>query len=149
MELHTKFFGTISFEENETIRFDSGLPGFEERKTFLYLQTEESIFGCLQSVEEPQLAFVVISPYVICPDYSINLPADETKALNLNAAEEALVLTIVSIREKMEESSANLQAPIIIHRSQCTGRQVLLPESGYPVRFPLWKKDGVANACCS
>lgn len=149
MELHTKFYGTVNYEENETIRFNAGLPGFEERKSFLYLHAEGSIFGCLQSVEDPQLAFVVMSPYVICPDYSINLPADDTKALKLNSAEDALVLAIVSIREKMEESSANLQAPIIIHQMDRTGRQVLLPDAGYPVRYPLWKKEGIANSRCS
>lgn len=149
VELHTKFYGTVSYTDNETIQFPGGLPGFEERRSFLYLHPEDSIFGCLQSVEEPQLAFVVISPYVICPDYSINLPSDDTKALKLNAAEDALILAIVSIREKLDESSANLQAPVIIHMKDRTGRQVLLPDSGYPVRYPLWKKDGSASSRCS
>lgn len=149
MELHTKFYGVISCEEKEAIEFPLGLPGFEDKKRFLHLQPEDSIFGCLQSIEDPSLAFVVISPYIICPEYNINLTQDDIQALKLNKADEALVLSIVSIREKIEESTANLQAPIVLHRKDLIGRQVLLPESGYPIRFPLWKKDGVLNIRCS
>jgi flagellar assembly factor FliW len=149
MELKTKFYGVVNCLQEDIIDFPSGLPGFEECKAFVLFQPKESIFACLQSVDDPGLAFVVISPYALCTDYSINLPAEDTKALQLQSPSDALVLAIVCIREKMEDSSANLQAPVVIHKTCGLGRQVILPESGYPVRFPLWKKDAIANCRCS
>ena len=149
MELKTKFYGVVNCLQEDIIKFPWGLPGFEESNAFVLLQPKESIFGCLQSVDDSELAFVVISPYALCADYNINLSAEDTKALQLQSPSDALVMSIVCIREKMEESSANLQAPVVIHKTCGLGRQVLLPESGYPVRFPLWKKEAVANYRCS
>lgn len=149
MEIQTKFYGPVSYEAQETVVFPAGLPGFERYTQFLPLQPAGSVFGCLQSLEDPMLAFVIISPYKVCPDYSIRLTAEDVQALKLEKLEDAEMLAIVSIRPKLEDSSVNLQAPLVINKVSRIGRQVLAPESGYPIRFPLWEKETVANCGCS
>jgi flagellar assembly factor FliW len=149
MEMQTKFYGKVNFEEQDILNFPAGLPGFEKYEQFILLQPTDSVFGCLQSVDEPALAFVTISPYKVCPDYSIRLTNDDVQKLQLKKADDAELLAVVSIRPKMEDSSVNLQAPLVINRASRIGQQVLLPESGYPIRFSLWDKSTVSEYRCS
>lgn len=148
MDIQTKFYGPVTFEENELVTFPAGLPGFEECHRFLLLQPEESIFGCLQSVDDPNLAFVTASPYLFCSDYSIDLTGESVQTLKLNRPEDAVIFVIATIREKIEESTINLQAPIVVNKVSRIGRQEILSDSGYSIRFPLWKKDVVNNSQC-
>lgn len=149
MELETKYYGTVSYQADELIRFPAGLPGFEKNTNFLVLQSDDSIFGCLQSVDDPNLAFVLISPYLVCSDYSIHLPTEDVQVLQLTGPEEAELLAVVSVRSNIEESSVNLQAPLVINKNKRLGRQALLPETGYPIRHMLWNKEAVAQYRCS
>lgn len=43
MDIQTKFYGSVSFQENELINFPEGLPGFEDCHRFLLLQPEGSV----------------------------------------------------------------------------------------------------------
>ncbi|HHZ19609.1 MAG TPA: flagellar assembly protein FliW [Firmicutes bacterium] len=149
MDIQTKFYGSVSFQENELINFPEGLPGFEDCHRFLLLQPEGSVFRCLQSVDNPAVAFVTVSPHLFYPEYSIDLPEESVQALGLKSPEDAVVLGIATIREKLEDSTINLQAPIVINKESRLGRQEILPDSGYAIRCPLWKKDDVKKFQCS
>jgi flagellar assembly factor FliW len=48
MEITTKQFGKIEFEEDRIIKFDSGLVGFEELKSFLLIKQDDELFFWLK-----------------------------------------------------------------------------------------------------
>src|SRR5690554_7346344 len=83
MKINTKFYGELEINEEEIIQFPQGLPGFEEEKRFVYLQSEENFFGSLQAVDLETLGFVVISPFIICPDYHFDLEDQIVNELGL------------------------------------------------------------------
>ena len=57
------------------------------------------------------------------------------------------MLAIVTIPPgKPEEATVNLYAPIIINTTVKRGMQIILSESGYPMRFKLWAKEGSSLA---
>jgi flagellar assembly factor FliW len=62
MLLQTKHFGEIEIDNKEIITFEDGLPGFEDLNKFVLLgQDEESPFGWLQSIDQPDYAFVLVT----------------------------------------------------------------------------------------
>ena len=116
MKVKTKFFGEVEVAADEIIQFPAGLPGFEAEKEFVYLHPEDSVFGCLQSCHQPDTAFIVVSPFKVCPDYDFVLAEEKREELAIEKLEEVLVLAIVTIPpDKPEEATVNLYAPIIIN----------------------------------
>ena len=139
MKVKTKFHDEIEVGTDEIIHFSHGLPGFETDQEYIYLHSEDSVFGCLQSCQQTETAFIVVSPFVVCPDYDFQLPEAKQEKLGLTKLEEVLVLAIVTIPPgKPEEATVNLQAPIVINTKAKKGAQLILSESGYPLRCKLW-----------
>jgi flagellar assembly factor FliW len=150
MKVKTKFFGEVEVTADEIIQFPAGLPGFEAEKEFVYLHPEDSVFGCLQSCHQPDTAFIVVSPFKVCPDYDFVLAEEKREELAIEKLEEVLVLAIVTIPPgKPEEATVNLYAPIIINTTVKKGMQIILSESGYPMRFKLWAKEGSSSVAAA
>ena len=63
MNVHTTRFGTVDLDEKRIITFPAGLLGFSSFKSFALLQPDdEGVFFWLQSLDSPELAFVVTDP---------------------------------------------------------------------------------------
>jgi flagellar assembly factor FliW len=139
MKIITKFCGTIDLEHPDVIQFSQGIPGFENERRFVIIQPEKSVFQCLQSLTHPEIAFIVISPFLICPDYSFNLSKEISEQISLFKLEDALVLGIVTIPpDNTQAATVNLQAPVLVNLKAGLGRQVILTEESYPMRVPVW-----------
>ncbi len=139
MKVKTKFYGEVEVGTEEFLHFPEGLPGFETDQEYIYLHSEDSVFACLQSCHQPETAFIVVSPFVVCPDYDFQLPETKQEKLGITKLEEVLVLAIVTIPPgKPEDATVNLQAPIVINTKIKKGAQLILSESGYPLRCKLW-----------
>ena len=67
MKLKTKHFGEIEIDESKIIHFPTGIIAFEEQKRFFIIDNpDENIpFSWLQSVDDPDLAFVIINPFYL------------------------------------------------------------------------------------
>ena len=71
-------FGEIEIDKNLTIHFPIGLPGFPEQKDFTILEHKiGSPFCWLQSLSNPDLAFVMTDPQIAVPDYLSDLSSYE------------------------------------------------------------------------
>jgi flagellar assembly factor FliW len=137
MEIHTKFFGTIELNTREVLDFPEGIPGFEHMRRFMWYQPENSVFSCLQAVDRTELAFITISPFLVCPDYAFELEGQVAGKLELNRLEDALLLALVTIPEgNPHRSTANLKAPLVINCRKRRGYQVIVDDK-YALRTPL------------
>jgi flagellar assembly factor FliW len=141
MEIETKFYGTIDLEQPGSIFFSQGIPGFENERRFIIIEPDNSVFQCLQSLDHPEIAFIVISPFLICPDYSFSLPEDVSRQIRLFKLEDALVLGVVTIpHDNPRTATINLQAPVVINLKEGLGCQVILINESYPMRLSIWDK---------
>jgi flagellar assembly factor FliW len=58
-----------------------------------------------------------------------------------------LVLSVVTLpREEDESCTANLQAPVLLDLGRRTGRQAILPDSGYGARHPFDLRTRLARS---
>ncbi|NLW27382.1 flagellar assembly protein FliW [Acetivibrio saccincola] len=136
MLLKTKHFGEINIDEKKIINFEDGIPGFENEKRFivLYEGDDKSPFRWMQSIDNPDLAFAMVDPIMIVPDYDGEIPKEAVEKLEIEKPEDIMVLSIVVVREEVEKISMNLKAPIIINTKNNKGMQVILDTDRYSVR---------------
>jgi flagellar assembly factor FliW len=136
MLLKTKHFGEIEIDENKIIKFEDGLPGFDKLKkyTLLYNEENESPFKWLQSVDEPNLAFVVIDPFYIKSDYDIEISEEIMAKLGIEKPEDVDIYSIVVVPEDITKMSTNLKAPVIINTNKSKGAQIILEADTYKIR---------------
>ena len=121
MKIQTKAFGEIEVDEKGVIDFPKGLMGFEGSTRFVLLSKEgEKPFCWLQSVEDPQLAFIMISPSDFHQGYKLAVSAEDLKSLELDGPDDAVVYAIVVVPQDPSKMTANLQGPVIINPDRQT-----------------------------
>jgi flagellar assembly factor FliW len=125
--------------ENAVFHFPSGIPAFEDSRRFVILLNESIVpFVYLKSLDIEDLGFVCVDPFLICAEYSINIPAKDLSVLELRNPGDALVLSMVTVESDPKLTTANLLAPVIINMKNNIGGQVILNEQ-YPVRYIIWE----------
>ncbi len=141
MELQTKYHGTIEMEESNYIHFSNGIPGFQEEHQFVVLPLEEDeTFYIMQSVNTSTLAFVMVNPFTYYPNYDFNLDESIVESLQIKTPEDVLVYSILTIQDPFENTTVNLQAPIIINSKNHMGKQIILNNEKYLTRHKLMEK---------
>jgi flagellar assembly factor FliW len=139
MIIKTSRFGDIEIDENRVIQFNEGLIGFPEDKAYIIMEHKnDSPFMWLQSISSPELAFIIINPFQIYPEYLKDISPEEENSLKPDNNETIMIFTIVTIPNgKPEESTLNLMGPVVIDPATNNGKQVILANSGYSHRYPL------------
>ncbi len=136
MHVSTSRFGTIEVEDGRIIQFESPLLGFSQYKRFALLQpSDESAFYWLQSVDSPELAFVVTDPTLFVTGYEIPIRKDQLDALGLKSLEDAQVLVIVN--KYGESLTGNLQGPLILNTLTGVAEQLVIPDQRWSTRHKL------------
>ena len=136
MQVNTSRFGTVEVDDSRVITFPKGILGFPRFKQYVLIQPgEESYFFWLQSVDAPDLAFVVTDPSLFVTSYRVPLKPEQMLELGLQSLDEAQVLVIVNKRGNM--LTGNLQGPLVIHVTQRIGEQLVLSDRRFTTRVPL------------
>ena len=141
MNLNTVRFGEIEIEENRIFDFVLPIIGFDNLKKFVILDpNKETLFKWLQSLDDPSLAFPIISVSSLNYDYTIDLPDNVVSALKIESVESILVMNITSIpQDNPQGTTINLLAPIIFNIDTQLAGQVVLSGSGYDISYPMFK----------
>ena len=143
MKIKTVRFGEIEIEQERIFKFALPIIGFNELREYVILDlNKDSFFKWLQSVEDPALAFPVVSVFSLDVDYSIDIPDNAVEALKIKNVESLLVMNIASSpQDNPQGTTINLLAPIIFNLDEHLAGQVILSGSGYDISFPLFKKN--------
>ncbi|MDP4085197.1 MAG: flagellar assembly protein FliW [Bacillota bacterium] len=141
MPIKTKYHDEIEVNKDEILHFEKGVPGFLDEKEFVILPlSEDQTFSVMQSVTTPYVAFVVVSPFSYYPNYEFQLEDTVIEELSLKSEKDVLVYTILSVQDPFENTTVNLQAPIIINNSNHKAKQVILNDGNYKIKHPLFQK---------
>ena len=139
MQIDTSRFGLIEIDEEKVLTLTQGILGFPEQRRYVLLpHGGKSPFYWFQSVDRPDLAFVVTNPSIFTSDYAFDVPDFIGKELKIEKQEEVQVLVLLTIpKNKPQGITANLLGPMIINTKKMLGRQTVLDPKIFPVRFPL------------
>ena len=120
------------------LTFAAGLPGFPNDHHFVLEPwgAPDSPFATLVSTDNADTGFVVVSPFVFYPDYEFDLPDETAERLGLDDPSDVVVLSVVTVGERSQESTINLLGPIVVNRRTHEACQAVL-DGTHDVRAPL------------
>ncbi|WP_153126686.1 flagellar assembly protein FliW [Peribacillus tepidiphilus] len=139
MKLQTKYFGELEIQEWEIVEFPLGIPGFNEHKQFVILPFENSFFYILQSTKEAEIAFIIADPFTFFPDYEFILEKEEQEKLQVQKAEDIAVFVILTVESNIQNTTANLKAPVVINHNKKIGKQIILNKTEYKTKERIYK----------
>lgn len=147
MKIDTKFLGEVEIIEQDILTFEHGLLGLEEERKFILLPIDADLpLAILQSVERPEIGFVVAYPFAFKKDYSFDISEEDFEQLHLEKEEDVLTYSIVTMKGTFQDSTINLLAPLIINMKKKCGKQIVLQDSkSYPLRYPMQSLEGSAK----
>lgn len=140
MDINTQYFGTISCSEEELIHFPDGFFGFADLRDYVPLafQDGSDALICLQSVEECNVSFILMNPFLLYADYSPVLPEEDKTLITGLPDEDAVSYYVICvIHDSMDESTVNLKCPIAVNTKTREARQVILDNPLYKFRHPI------------
>ncbi|BBM88931.1 flagellar assembly factor FliW [Spirochaetota bacterium] len=126
MTLATKKLGTVTYTQADIIHFPEGLLGFETIKHYLLIKDNyHKLLYFLQAISEPDLCFILVYPCDLFPNYKIE--SDFSYPYTHHFA-------IVTHRELEAQTTVNLLGPIIIHKKNQTGWQIISSNNAFSTR---------------
>jgi len=137
MRVKTKAYGEIDADERQLVSFPMGLLGFEKFKDYILLDAPQKPFFYLQSTNVPDLAFVLIDPFLFRPDYSLDVADDTLEEIGVADPSDALVFAIVTVPAEGGAITANLMGPLIVNRQNRLGMQTVLGDSRWRVKHDI------------
>lgn len=119
------------------LRFEDGLYGFEEIKDYVLLQEDKSqVIWTLQAAYNNSYpAFIAVNPFLLLKDYAPCLTEEDYRKLGNPREEDLCFLAIAVIRRNLRDSAVNLKSPIVINAKARVGRQIIMEDTDYPVRY--------------
>lgn len=143
MKFNTTNFGEIEIDEQKILDFPEGLLGFQEEKKFIIINNEdtENPFQWLQSLNNPDLAFVIINPFIVYPDYDIRISKTVRNRLEIEDEKDVAIYAIVVVPEEMEKMTANLLGPIVININKKLGKQIILDDNRYSTKHYIFSQE--------
>ncbi len=138
MHIETTRFGSLEIDDSTILTFTQPIIGFQEFRRFVLLDgTGADHVKWLQSTDAGDLAFILMDPRTVVPDYNVRLRADELIELAVASAEELDIYTLVVVPQDPTQVRTNLKAPVLINPQHRLAKQTILDKSSYPVQFPL------------
>ncbi len=150
MTVDTKAYGQVEIDERQRIEVPQGLYGFEGLHEFVLMDARQRPFYWLQSIEVREVAFVLIDPKVLRPDYNADLDPMDMESLGLNDTDDEryLEFAIVTIPDDRQDMTANLQGPILINRESRQARQCISRNEAWNVRHNILEEMAAGKDAC-
>lgn len=138
MKIETKAYGSLEIDERQRIRIPMGLYGFEAHEEYALLDAARPPFFWLQSLKARDVAFVLLDPVLIRPDYDAALDPCDFEDLELSGPDDGncLLFVIVTIRGG-QGMTVNMAGPVVINKKSRRGRQCISRSDKWQVQHDL------------
>ena len=133
----TKTMGEVNVDERQILNFPAGLIGFEDFTQFALLDAPQKPYFYLQSLQMPDLNFILLDPFLFRPDYSVDAPDEYTAPLGIKNPEDALVFTLVTVPPGGGTVTANLMGPLLISKTTRLGVQLVLTDPRWSIKHDI------------
>jgi flagellar assembly factor FliW len=141
MKTNTRIFGEIEILDDKIIRFENGIIGFPDLKEFTLIYDSEkgdkTSISWLQSLNEPNVAFPVLDPLTVYPEYNPTVEDELLKPLGDLTPDNLFVLVTVTIPVDITELAVNLKAPIVINTDTKKANQLIV-DNDLPVKYKIY-----------
>jgi|Wag4MinimDraft_12_1082652.scaffolds.fasta_scaffold00030_8 flagellar assembly factor FliW len=142
--VETPKLGKIEYTDDDIIYMVSPLLGFDHINDYLLISSPETVpFVMLQSIDDMDISFILADINLFFKDYSPNFSKRELKVLQVKKVEELKLFGIVVIKDKPQNATINLKAPIAINLEKRLAKQIILDDDRWEIKTPLFKSEKV------
>ena len=130
-------FGEVEYDPDNLLHFPAGLIGLPNLRDFIVMPNKKQgpLFW-IQSVDDPDIAFVLTDPTNFFLDYRL-MPEDaERRSLQLDEDDECFILSVVTVPAD-QKITLNLAAPILFAPKSNRAIQVIVENGDYSSKTPL------------
>ena len=130
-------FGEVEYDPDNLLVFPAGLIGFPTLRSFIVMPNrKQGPLFWIQSVDEPEIAFVLTDPTNFFLDYIVKPDTAERSSLQIDEEDECFILTVVTVPPD-QKITLNLAAPVLFAPKSNRAIQVILENTEYQSRTPL------------
>ena len=137
MEVLTKTNGVVQVQDDKILTFEEGLFGFEDYKKFALINSEYEPFIWLQSIENQNLAFLIIDPFLVCSSYEADIDDSSLAKIGVTKPEDVVIMTIVTVPQDGSAITANFQGPLVINKQNKKCLQVILTDNRWTTKVDI------------
>lgn len=137
MEVLTKTNGVVQVQDDKILTFEEGLFGFEDYKKFALIDSEYEPFIWLQSIENQNLAFLIIDPFLVCSSYEADIDDSSLVKIGVTKPEDVVIMTIVTVPQDGSAITANFQGPLVINKQNKKCLQVILTDNRWTTKVDI------------
>ena len=138
MIINSRRFGEIKIDPSKVLTFPEGMIGYGLHHRYVVLPFAEGTpFELLQSVDEPNLAFVLINPFLFRPDYRFDVSDEDLEDIRVKEIKEVVIRVTVTLPRNLPQMTANLQGPVLINETKLLARQMVLINTDYSLTHPI------------
>jgi len=130
-------FGEVEYDPENLLLFPAGLIGFPTLRSFIVMPNrKEGPLFWIQSVDDPDIAFVLTDPTNFFLGYEVTPDNAERSSLQISQEDECYILVVVTVPPD-QKITLNLAAPIMFAPKTNRAIQVILENTEYQSRTPL------------
>lgn len=140
-ELVLALYGqAIEYNDEDVVTFEQSILGFEHLKKYILLTTDVdgNSFYFLQSLEDLEVSFTVVNPFLFMEHYEFDVTDENLKLLDIKNIEKLMVLCIVNVKNEMKDTTMNLKAPILLNVENKKAAQIIIAEN-YDIGYEFLK----------
>ncbi len=139
MEKINTRFGEVEYDPENLLHFPAGLIGLPNLRRFVVMPNKKKgpLFW-IQSIDDPDIAFVLTDPTNFFLDYLLEPDTSERQSLHIDENDECFVLTVVTVPPD-QTITLNLAAPIFFAPKSNRAIQVIMEGAAYSSKTPLPK----------
>ena len=137
MEVMTKAKGLVDVSQERLLTIPEGLFGFENYKNFALVDSDYEPFIWLQSTDDPNLAFLIVDPFLICSSYETDIDDDSLAKIGIKNPEDIIIMTIVTVPADGSAITANFQGPLVINKNNRQCMQVILNDNRWSTKVNI------------
>ena len=137
MVVETKTMGKVEVSDGQLIKFPSGLFGFADYHDFALIDCHIKPLIWMQSLDEKELAFLLLDPFIVCPDYEADIDDEELARIGIQDPADVLLLSIITVPNDGSPVTTNLRGPLVINKKGRIGMQVILDDKKWSIKFDV------------
>jgi flagellar assembly factor FliW len=125
------------------IHFVRPVVGFQDLDHYAVVEDEETApVLWLQALAAPEVLLPVVDACLVTGDYGVNLADADVEALELDRADDARLLLVVTLSPDPSAITVNLRAPIVWNTRRATAMQLVLEDPKLPVSHGIGSVGG-------
>ncbi|MBF0404903.1 MAG: flagellar assembly protein FliW [Nitrospirae bacterium] len=144
MKINTTRFDVVEVDEERIINFPRGIIGFTNLTRFCLLPYKEPI-QWLQSVDDPDVAFIVSNPFVLFNNYAFKVEDFVEEYLDCKDVGDLLVFVILIVENN--QLYANLRSPILLNIKNLKAAHLYIEDDTVSIKAPVMYTPSCGCGC--